>query len=84
MRGAIEDGLNIMYNTDIPAYDANTPAVQLFSDGRINYEQVILVRNYSLLLEKTEEDILRSIGLLRRLQVPHKEMADICNCENLA
>lgn len=77
IRGAIEDGLNIMYNPNIPAYDANTPAVQLFSDGRINYEQVILVRNYSLLLEKTEEDILRSIGLLGRLQVPHKEMAVI-------
>lgn len=63
-RSAIEHGLHIMYASDPPAYNAGTLIARLFAEKRINYEQVILARNYCFLLNKPEEEILINMGLL--------------------
>lgn len=63
-RGAIERGLQAIYDPKGRAYDADTLTSRLFAEGIINYEQVILARNYCFLLGKTEGEILADMGLL--------------------
>ncbi|HPJ02327.1 MAG TPA: glycosyltransferase [Candidatus Limiplasma sp.] len=63
-RLAILRGLDIMFSKSAKHADYNTPAYKLYEAGKINCEQVILVRNYTYKTGRTETQILREMGLL--------------------
>ena len=63
-RLAVLRGLDIMFSNDVQDIDYATPAAQLYEAGKINCEQVILVRNYTYKTGKTEDAVLADMGLV--------------------
>ncbi len=63
-RLAILRGLDIMFSKTDKPVDYNTPANQLYEEGKINCEQLILARNYAYKTGHTETRVLREMGLL--------------------
>jgi bacteriophage N4 adsorption protein B len=63
-RLAILRGLDIMFSQSNRHSDYNTPATRLYETGKINCEQVMLVRNYTYKTGRTETQVLLGMGLL--------------------
>ncbi|MBE0601448.1 MAG: hypothetical protein IH607_06635, partial [Firmicutes bacterium] len=63
-RLAILRGLDIMFSKTNTPVDHNTPANRLYEAGKINCEQLILVRNYTYKTGRTETWVLREMGLI--------------------
>lgn len=60
---AILHGLKIMYGKEQTVYPPPDLISRLFEDEKINYEQVIIARNFTYSMGKSENDILLHIGL---------------------
>ena len=61
---AIEQGLSLVYAAPASACERSSPVESLYAFGRLNYEQVILVRNFCSLNVESEQTILNHMGLL--------------------
>ena len=61
---AIEEGLKLIYAPPTSSCALTSPVEVLYKQGRLNYEQVILVRNFSSLNLESEQSILTHMGLL--------------------
>lgn len=63
-RLAILRGLDIMFGQSKKHRDYDTPANRLYKLGKINSDQLILIRNYTYKTGRTETRILTETGLL--------------------
>ncbi|MDK2813977.1 MAG: hypothetical protein PWQ08_1232 [Clostridiales bacterium] len=63
-KAAIEQGLKLVYAPPASACALSSPVEKLYAEGRLNYEQVILVRNFCSLNTESEQAILTHMGLL--------------------
>ena len=63
-RKSIDKGLKMVYGPPPAQPLPQSPAMQLFTQNIINYEQLILVRSFKHKTEKSEEQMLREMGLL--------------------
>lgn len=59
----ISRGLDMMYNDKKAVASVKSPALKLYEEGRIGYEQLVLVRNYKYKCGKKESEMLTDMGL---------------------